>query len=629
LRQQPHPNIVDIFRHGKLRDEDRVFIDMELCDLSLNIFIQKYWDAIGSWPDFEMTPAKGIIGDIANGLVFLHKQKFVHRDLKPGNGKTSSLVFKVLITVVLYSRDTNRWKIADFGFTTACSSNGLRQSDKGRGTPGYRAPELLLPGRTFNKKTDIWALGCIVFDLFTGRRAFREDHDVWEYKKSTSSLELFLDERFSGPLQETITTNVHEMLHRDQSLRPDAHQVLKRFPTRDDQVLHVQTIRDDKPNLTDNFAGNAIAEVAVIDPDAALVDANIPSSKWSVETAMVNKDNTLIATVSYHEERDIRRVQLSRSDPFQTLWEKSDADNPCVLSQFAGGGKYIGVCFGKSVDILEVETGMIFNSLSLSNLGCPTSLAIKSDGTTITVARKPSPGELQNSEVNFESFSTRSATQTTAIYQLVTTLESVALIYGVGGRHLFAIGRVQSLLKTLVGIWFDIVSGTMIKRIPFEDGEFYSVPISSVGPDVVILSSNPHRHDNPPYSRLSVAPRAGGPLVPTIGATNMIYGATQTGFVLLTVGPRVLYFTPQSGWEEIQGFWDRTNSKPICLWTWDSPQKKPQFVGRLRLVDDVPFDEIRAFAYTQDGVILVPENTSTIRAKITSAPPNAYRKAKK
>jgi serine/threonine protein kinase len=70
-----------------------------------------------------------------------------------------------------------QWKIADFGLTSHGTTTGASPTVAGRGTSGYRAPELLRPddNLSFNKKADIWSIGCILFELCTGTKAFGDD----------------------------------------------------------------------------------------------------------------------------------------------------------------------------------------------------------------------------------------------------------------------------------------------------------------------------------------------------------------------------------------------------------------------------------------------------------------------
>src|SRR5271170_505244 len=103
-------------------------------------------------------------------------------------------VFKPFITIVLFLNEwcdchpdfchKKRWLLNDFGFSTLFDGECNAVSHEGRGTPGHRAPELLegTPGK-ISTKSDIWALGCLLFSLCTtnGRRAFQSDAAVLRY----------------------------------------------------------------------------------------------------------------------------------------------------------------------------------------------------------------------------------------------------------------------------------------------------------------------------------------------------------------------------------------------------------------------------------------------------------------
>jgi Protein kinase domain len=93
----------------------------------------------------------------------------------------------------------------------------------GRGTPGYRAPELLpLSGQSkYSKRSDIWALGCIIHELSTGRPAFSDDYSVIIYANASPDLpvEISFDCKF---WQHHISEFLRDLLHKDAELRPNA-----------------------------------------------------------------------------------------------------------------------------------------------------------------------------------------------------------------------------------------------------------------------------------------------------------------------------------------------------------------------------------------------------------------------
>ena len=84
--------------------------------------------------------------------------------------------------IVLFSWKSGLWKITDFGLTAQGGSTRANTTVYARGTSGYRAPELIADDhRRYNNKVDIWALGCILYELLTGSKAFENDLLVLDY----------------------------------------------------------------------------------------------------------------------------------------------------------------------------------------------------------------------------------------------------------------------------------------------------------------------------------------------------------------------------------------------------------------------------------------------------------------
>ncbi len=107
--------------------------------------------------------------DICSGLSVAHKINVVHRDIKPAN---------ILVN------DTDLVKIVDFGLAAAASQGDARLTKSGIlvGTPTYMAPEQVR-GRKIDTRTDIYSLGIVMYEMFTGRPPFKEkDHMATLFK---------------------------------------------------------------------------------------------------------------------------------------------------------------------------------------------------------------------------------------------------------------------------------------------------------------------------------------------------------------------------------------------------------------------------------------------------------------
>lgn len=142
-RQVSHPNVCRVYDIGEV--EGVPYISMEYVDgENLASSLRR----IGRFPEDK---AAEIARQLCAGLAAAHQRGVVHRDLKPAN-------------VMLDG--SGRVRIMDFGLAAAGRIEDVRA-----GTPAYMAPEQLL-GREVTQRSDIFALGLVVYELFTGRRAF-------------------------------------------------------------------------------------------------------------------------------------------------------------------------------------------------------------------------------------------------------------------------------------------------------------------------------------------------------------------------------------------------------------------------------------------------------------------------
>jgi serine/threonine protein kinase len=142
-RQVSHPNVCRVFDIGEA--EGRTFLTMEYVDgEDLASLLRR----IGRLP-----ADKGleIARQLCAGLAAAHEHGVVHRDLKPANAMLDG---------------RGRVRITDFGLA------GFSGEDGGRaGTPAYMAPEQL-SGDEVTPKSDIYSLGLMLYEIFTGKRAF-------------------------------------------------------------------------------------------------------------------------------------------------------------------------------------------------------------------------------------------------------------------------------------------------------------------------------------------------------------------------------------------------------------------------------------------------------------------------
>jgi tetratricopeptide (TPR) repeat protein len=108
------------------------------------------------------------------------------------------------------------------------------KTEMGRGTASYRAPELLRID-TFDESVDIWALGCVLFELVSGQRAFSDDWYVQVYARQNQKLAVQLEAFVDATSRIPLTNLVHEMLELRPDRRPRASHLRLLF-----EILHEQ-----------------------------------------------------------------------------------------------------------------------------------------------------------------------------------------------------------------------------------------------------------------------------------------------------------------------------------------------------------------------------------------------------
>lgn len=149
LLQLDHPNVVRLLDHGETADA-RHYLVMEYvdgCDLRRLLRAQRV----------EMERAFDIFGKVCAGVAHAHERGLAHRDIKPAN---------ILIGV------DGTVKVADFGLAKTLvdtvAGYGFTQTRDTFGTPYYVAPEVTRDASAADARSDVYALGVLLYELLTG-----------------------------------------------------------------------------------------------------------------------------------------------------------------------------------------------------------------------------------------------------------------------------------------------------------------------------------------------------------------------------------------------------------------------------------------------------------------------------
>jgi Protein kinase domain/Kelch motif len=188
-----HPNVIPVYEAGE--ENGALYIAMRWVE-GTNLRERIDRGAL------EPSHAARLVSQVASALDAAHERDLIHRDVKPAN---------ILIT------GQDHVYLTDFGLTKHASSiSGLTRTGQWVGTVAYTAPEQI-EGAAVSPRTDVYSLGCVLFEVLTGRTPYRRDNDLatlWAhvYAPPPSVLELSPDvsSRFDAVVQRAIAKDPAE-----------------------------------------------------------------------------------------------------------------------------------------------------------------------------------------------------------------------------------------------------------------------------------------------------------------------------------------------------------------------------------------------------------------------------------
>ena len=203
-----HPNICNIHEIDDT-EEQQLFIVMAY--YKGDTLRRKIDDRSLGVPD-----AVNIAIQVARGLGRAHEAGIVHRDIKPGN---------IMIT------DRGDVKIVDFGLAKLTGQAKITRTGSTLGTAAYMSPEQA-QGAEVDRRTDLWSLGVILFEMLTGQLPFSGDHEaallysvVHENPRALSSLR--------PDLPPPVSSVIYRALQKDRA---------RRYQTADELILDLEKL---------------------------------------------------------------------------------------------------------------------------------------------------------------------------------------------------------------------------------------------------------------------------------------------------------------------------------------------------------------------------------------------------
>lgn len=156
LKELKHPNIVSL--QDVIMEDNRLYLIFEFLSMDL----KKYMDSLPSERMLDAELVRSYMYQITAAILFCHRRRVLHRDLKPQN--------------LLISKD-GLIKVADFGLGRSFGIP-VRNYTHEIVTLWYRAPEILLGSQRYSCPVDIWSLGCIFSEMVTRKPLFQGDSEI-------------------------------------------------------------------------------------------------------------------------------------------------------------------------------------------------------------------------------------------------------------------------------------------------------------------------------------------------------------------------------------------------------------------------------------------------------------------
>jgi eukaryotic-like serine/threonine-protein kinase len=279
-----HPNIVEVFNFGRLQTSYYLMMDY-LEGPNLRQLISENPEGL------PLTDVAHIFIQIGNVLAYAHQEGILHRDLKPDN---------IIITHGRQGDHPYQAMVTDFGLVKI-ANNSIAQTQEGvtLGTPAYMSPEQCR-GEEVGPRTDIYALGVMLYEALTGKRPYpiRNLFDAIKFHTSGN----FIPPRAHVPtIPLTLNALVRRMLSPEIDKRPaNAQEVidqLTRFLPKQQTEAYTSQVME---RLSQELELSPPPPVKT-GSDTAQHASTMSQSEGEHITA-VNQADTLCVVVTYHNQ---------------------------------------------------------------------------------------------------------------------------------------------------------------------------------------------------------------------------------------------------------------------------------------------------------------------------------------
>ncbi|HEX4454508.1 MAG TPA: protein kinase [Kofleriaceae bacterium] len=350
-----HPNCVSVVDFGVWKDEPYLVMDFVA-----GITLRRREDEGGRIP---IAQALQLAKQIAAGLAHAHEQGIVHRDVKPAN---------IMITDEIGHGE--RVRILDFGLARLRGNVGrdATQTNVVVGTPNYMAPEQTVPGGTIDARTDIYAVGVVLFEMIAGERPFRAEDTMQLLGMHRAAPIPKLADRM--PADVDLPDGLQELIDKAMAKSPkDRHQTAIELANALDALAGTSSRVALTPLVVEasppkkKATGPAAVAPTMLDVDTTNLDAAKPSKLWRYAAALAVLVGGAAAMAGYLMKRDD-----AKRDVYEHEQAKGSAAAVAIGSAVAGSGSAIAMITPPvfaDAPVVEIDAAAETGSGSGSDVG--------------------------------------------------------------------------------------------------------------------------------------------------------------------------------------------------------------------------------------------------------------------
>ncbi|VDK44802.1 unnamed protein product [Anisakis simplex] len=385
LKKLNHPNIIKL--REVIRENDNLYFVFEYMQENLYELMK---DRDRYFPEHVV---RNIIYQVLQGLAYMHKNGFFHRDMKPEN---------------IMCNGTELVKIADFGLAREIRSRPPFTDYVS--TRWYRAPEILLRSTAYNSPIDIWALGCIMAELYMLRPLFpgtseldqifkivtilgTPNKDEWpEGYQLAASMNFKFQQSVPTPLASIVSTIgqdglklMSDMMLWNPEKRPSAASSLKYKYFQVGQKLGAQVLSQPSTSVRKSSAGSTLSDSKLILGKSQL--------KTNTADALINNENAPERTINRNLPITKLLEETSKKNPMMEKSNRNIGGNvvirtkPAAKELYLAKSRYVPGEFAARIVNSTTDKSTTNNIISGNNHNSNSNMASAKHSTTNNVQR--------------------------------------------------------------------------------------------------------------------------------------------------------------------------------------------------------------------------------------------------